>query len=115
MGATIGPDGWLYVTEGALGQITRINPKNGETETFASGLPKAVLPIGGAIDVAFIGKTAYALVTLVGPDVGGTHTVGIYRVDDADSFTVIADLGAFSIAHPPPHSMVVPSGLQFAL
>ena len=31
------------------------------------------------MDVAFIGGTAYALVTVVGPDVGGSDVVGIYR------------------------------------
>ena len=31
------------------------------------------------MDVAFIGQTAYVLVTLVGPDVGGSGIVGIYR------------------------------------
>jgi hypothetical protein len=41
--------------------------------------------------------------------------VGIYRVDDADSSTVIADLGAFSVANPPPYPIDVPAGLQFAL
>ena len=43
------------------------------------------------------------LVTLVGPDVGGSDVVGIYRVDGPDSFTVVADIGAFSIANPPGH------------
>jgi hypothetical protein len=109
IGSTIGPDGAIYVPEGALGRITRVDPVTGEATTFAGGLPPA--PFGGAIDVAFIGTTAYALVTLVAPD----HVVGIYRVDDANSFTVIADLGAFSIANPPPYPIDVPTGLQFAL
>ena len=66
----VGPGGALYVTEGVTGRSLRVDPRTGETTTFASGLPTRVAPIGGAIDVAFIGKTAYALVTLVGPDVG---------------------------------------------
>lgn len=114
-GATIGPDGALYVAEGKVGEITRIDTKTGESSTFASGLPKAVAPIGGAIDVEFVGKTAYVLVTLVGADVGGTAVDGIYRVDDADSFTVVADLGAFSRANPPDTQFDLPSGVQFAL
>jgi hypothetical protein len=109
IGGTIGPDGALYVPEGALGQITRIDRRSGETTTYASGLPPA--PFGGAIDVAFIDNTAYVLVTLVAPD----HVVGIYRVDDAETSTVIADLGAFSEAHPPPYPIDVPTGLQYAL
>ena len=75
----------------------------GQITTFASGLPTAipVVGIGGAIDVAFIGKTAYVLVTLVGSDVGGSDVDGIYRVDGPDSFTVVADIGAFAVANPP--------------
>jgi hypothetical protein len=65
-----------------------VDPQTGEISTFASGLPKEVVGLDGAIDAAFIGDTAYALVTLVGEDVGATDTVGIYRVDGPDSFTV---------------------------
>ena len=50
------------------------------------------------MDVEFIGRTAYVLVTLVGSDVGGSDTVGIYRVDGPTSFTVVADIGAFAVA-----------------
>ena len=114
-GSTIGPGGALYVTEGAAGRISRVDPKTGDITTFASGLPKAIIGIGGAIDVAFIGKTAYVLVTLVGPDVGGSDVVGIYRVDGPDSFTVVADIGAFSVDNPPDTPFFVPTGVQYAL
>ena len=67
------------------------------------------------MDVAFIGNTAYALVTLVGSVFGGTDVVGIYRVDGPSSFTVIADIGAYSMAHPPSTPFVVPTGVQYAL
>jgi DNA-binding beta-propeller fold protein YncE len=114
-GSTIGPGGALYVTEGAAGRISRVNLKSGNISTFASGLPTSIIGIGGAIDVAFIGKTAYVLVTLVGPDVGGSNVVGIYRVDSPNSFTVIADIGAFSMNNPPNTAFFVPTGLQYAL
>ena len=42
---------------------------------------------GGVIDVAFIGSTAYALVTGVGEDLGESDIVGIYRVDGPNSST----------------------------
>ena len=73
--------------------------------------------IGGAIDVAFIDNIAYALVTLVSPDVGGSDVDGIYRVDGPDSFTVVADIGEFNLDNPPtiPFPFFVPTGLQFAL
>jgi len=114
-GSTIGPGGALYVTEGAIGTISRVDPKTGNKTTFASGLPVAIVGIGGAIDVAIIGSTAYVLVTLVGPDVGGSDIVGIYRVDGPDSFTVIADIGEFSLLNEPSTSFDVPTGVQYAL
>jgi hypothetical protein len=119
-GSTIGPDGALYVTEGAAGRISRVDPQTGDITTFASGLPPAIISIGGfsiggPIDVAFIDNIAYALVTLVSPDVGGSHVDGIYRVDGPDSFTVVADIGAFNLANPPPTPFDVPTGLQYAL
>jgi len=118
-GSTVGPDGALYVTEGAAGRISRVDPQTGELTTFASGLPKAIpaVGIGGAIDVAFIDGTAYVLVTLVDPDVGGSDVDGIYRVDGPDSFTIVADIGDFNINNPPtiPFPFFVPTGVQYAL
>jgi hypothetical protein len=118
-GSTVGPDSALYVTEGAAGRISRVDPQTGELTTFASGLPKAIpaVGIGGAIDVAFIDRTAYVLVTLVDPDVGGSDVDGIYRVDGPDSFTIVADIGDFNINNPPtiPFPFFIPTGVQYAL
>ena len=115
LGSTVGPDGALYVTEGLAGRISRVDPETGEIMTFASGLPPRIARLGGAMDVAFIGHTAYVLVTLVGSDIGGSATVGIYRVDGPDTFTVIADIGAFALQNPPQTPFGVPTGVQFAL
>jgi hypothetical protein len=114
-GSAVGPDGALYVTEGAVGRITRVDPETGAITTFASGLPPSIVGIGGAIDLAFIGTTAYVLVTLVGPDVGGGDIVGIHRVDGPNTFVVVADIGAFAVQNPPQTPFDVPSGLQYAL
>ena len=114
-GSTVGPGGALYVTESAVGRISRVDPKTGEITTFASGLPASIIGIGGTTDVAFIGGTAYALVTVVGPDVGGSDVVGIYRIDGPDSFTVIADIGAFALSNPPGFPVDIPTGVQYAL
>lgn len=65
------------------------------------------------MDLVFVGSTAYVLVTLVGPDVGGSDVVGIYRVDGPDSLTVIADIGAFALANPPDNEFFVPTGVQY--
>jgi hypothetical protein len=116
-GSTIGPGGALYVPEPGAGRIARVDPRTGEVETYATGLPP-LLPqvgIGGAMDIEFIGSTAYVLVTLVGPDVGGSDTVGIYRMEGPSTFEVFADIGEFSLANPPDTDFFVPTGVQYAL
>jgi len=117
LGSAIGPDGALYVAETVPGRISRVDPKSGAVTTFASGLPPSPFGPGGAgvFDVAFIGNTAYAVVLGVGPDLGGTDVVGIYRVDGPSSFTVVADIGEFNILNPPETDFFVPSGVPFAL
>jgi len=119
-GSVVGPDGALYVTEGAIGRISRIDPQTGARTTYASGLPPALVPIGGVVDVAFIDGMAYALVTMVGDDmpffpVNNGDVVGIYRVDSPSSFTVIADIGAYSIANPSQSVVAIPSGVHYAM
>ena len=116
-GSTVGPDGALYVTENAAGRIARVDPKTGEKTVLASGLPKMItaVGIGGVMDVAFMNGTAYALVTLVSADVGGKDIDGIYRIDGPEKFTVIADIGKFSIDHPPVPAFQVPTGVQYAM
>lgn len=110
-GSTVGPDGALYLTRPQSGEISRVDRRTGEVSTFASGLPERVGENpGGAIDVAFLGRTAYVLVTLVEPAV-----VGLYRVDRSGGVTPVADIGAWSTANPPDTDFFVASGLQYAL
>jgi hypothetical protein len=125
IGGTIGPDGALYVPQGATGEITRIDVETGQRSTFASGLPPFIVGIGGAFDVAFAGETAYVLVSLVGPEdfgspaAGGISTGanGIYRIDGPGTPTLIADLGAFSAANPPTAAFdyFLQGGVQYAM
>jgi hypothetical protein len=117
--SVIGPGGALFVTAPLTGSIWRVNPKTGAVTLFASGLP-ACIPdpffIGSrVVDVAFIGGTAYALVTGVGPDLEGDDVVGIYRVDGPDSFTIVADIGEWSIENPPATDFFAPTGFQYAI
>lgn len=114
-GSTIGPGGALFVTDNAAGKIVRVDPRSGDVMTFASGLPISPIGLGGAMDVAFIGHTAYVLVTVVGSDVGGSDVVGIYRVDGPDEFTVVADIGTFSMQNLPSYPVDLPTGVQYAL
>ena len=125
-GSTVGPDGALYVTEGAAGRVSRIDPRTGAVTTFASGLPLSAIGIGGAMDVVFIGQTAYVLVTLVGADLNdifgagtvppGGSTVGVYRIDGPTSHTVVADIGAYNLQNPPSgFGFFIPTGVQYAI
>ena len=118
-GSAIGPDGALYVTEGAVGRISRVDPQTGGITTFAEGLPPAILPIGGANDLVFMDETAYVLVTMIGDDlpipVNNGDVVGIYRVDGPNSFTVITDIGTWSIDNPSESEVVIPSGVHYAI
>jgi hypothetical protein len=114
-GSTVGPDGALYVTEGAAGRISRVDPRTGQVTTFASGLPRSIIGFGGPTDIAFIGDTAYVIVTLVGVQFGGSDISGVYRLDGPASFTVIADIGAFARANPPDTPFGGLEGLQYAM
>jgi hypothetical protein len=118
-GSTVGPDEALYVTAPLAGTIWRVNPKTGAVTLFTTGLPKRIPGLyymgSGVVDVAFRGGTAYALVTGVAPDLDGHDIVGIYRVDGPDSYTIMADIGAWSIAHPPVPAFFVPTGFQYAI
>jgi hypothetical protein len=72
------------------------------------------------MDVAFIGHTAYVLVTMVGGDiVDGDHfgdaTDGIYRINRDGSYTVIADIGTWSAANPPATDYFITTGVQYAM
>ena len=104
-GSTTSPEGDLIVPEALTGIIYRIDPQTGDKTVLAEGLPPMIpeVGIGGVMDVAFMGSTAYALVTLVDdPNLFPTGQVnGIYRIDGPDSYQIIADIGAFNLANPP--------------
>jgi hypothetical protein len=101
----VGP--YLGSSDGA--RISRISPA-GVRSDFVTGLPSSQTSalIGsdtsGVADVAFIGNTAYALIT----GAGCSHGVagipnGIVRINPNGSRSQIADLSAFYKAHPVAH------------
>jgi hypothetical protein len=118
-GSTIGPGSDLYVTAPLTGSIWRVDRKSGKTSLFATGLPARIpgpwYQGSGVVDVAFLGGTAFALVTGVAPDLDGNDIVGIYRMDGPNTFSVIADLGAWSEAHPPETDIFIATGFQYAM
>lgn len=117
-GSTVGPDGALYVPEPVSGEVSRIDPDTGERTVVASCLPPQVLvgDAGGAMDVAFLDSTMYALTSMVSADVGGSAVTGVFRVED-DTCEVVADIGTWTIENPPPpdFDFFVPTGVPYAM
>ena len=117
-GSAVGPDGALYVPEPVSGEVSRIDPESGATTVVASCLPPQVLvgDAGGAMDVAFLGSTMYALTSMVSEDVGGSAVTGVFRVED-DTCEVVADIGTWTIENPPPpdFDFFVPTGVPYAM
>jgi sugar lactone lactonase YvrE len=121
-GSTVGPDGALYVPEPSSGKVYRVDPDTGTRTEVAHCLPPQVIPLGGAMDVAFIGNTLYALVTIVSDPNTSVVNIGnnpdhngIYRVDGPGNCTMVADIGAFAIAHPPDADIFLDAGVQYAM
>ena len=125
----MGPDGALYVTDSSAGRIRRVDPWGGTVTTYADGLPPAIAGVvgGGLVDVAFIGRTAYVLVTgvsefwteLIGSP-NAPATEGIYRLDRVGSgrtqATLVADLCTWSEEHPPLNpEYFIPGGYTYAM
>jgi sugar lactone lactonase YvrE len=117
-GSTVGPDGALYVTDTVAGRILRVDPTSGASTVYADCLPAQIpaVGLGGPMDVAFIGSTAYALVTIVDAQFGGSDVDGVYRIDGAHTCTIVADIGAWALAHPPTgFDFFVQTGVQYAM
>lgn len=115
IGTTIGPDGALYVAEGPLGVVSRIDPGTGARTVVADGLPSNE-DGGGPIDVVFIGDTLYVLTTGLGEESSTPELAnGIYEIAEDGAATLIADLGAFALANPVDFEDAIPSGNPFAI
>ena len=119
-GSTVGPDGALYANDPINGTIVRVDRSTGRASTYADCLPKRLVPMfgfSGGMDVAFVGNTAYALVTVVSdPLLGGNAPDGIYRIDGPHSCSLVADIGAWSAAHlPTGFPIALVTGVQYAM
>ncbi|MDQ6755653.1 MAG: ScyD/ScyE family protein [Bacteroidota bacterium] len=128
-GLKFGPDGNLYVAEAGTGgsnssaaslcqqapppfgpyfgsetggRISKIL-SNGTRTTVTDQLPTTISGIHdimGVSDVAFIGKTLYALLAGAGCSHGVATPNGIVKINADGSHTVVADLGSWQQAHP---------------
>ena len=121
-GSTVGPDGALYANDPVNGRVVRVDAATGAASVYADCLPKRLVPFfgfSGGMDVAFIGHTAYALVTVVSdPLLGGADADGIYRIDGAHNCSLVADIGSWSMAHLPDgrgFDYVLQTGVQYAM
>ena len=123
-GSTIGPDKKLYVLDGVAGAVLRIDRRSGRVAPYAGGLPPKAFPgfdIGGPVDIAFAGRRAYVLVTLVSgmlvdePFGDPALKNGLYRIERDGSNTLVADLGQWSVDNPPEPDFFVDTGVHFAL
>jgi hypothetical protein len=119
-GSTVGPDGALYLNDPVNGAIVRVDPSTGASATYADCLPAQIpgVGLGGGMDVSFIGHTAYALVSVVSDPLFGPGGPpdGIYRIDGPHNCSLVADIGAWSIAHPPCcFDFFLKTGVQYAM
>ena len=128
-GLSFGPDGYLYVAEagqagtggttpaqcaqlpapfgpyrsGPTARISRVSP-TGQVSTVAQGLPSGANGLGdvlGVADVAFIGRTLYALVAGGGCSHGSADVpASLVRVSHGGGWDVVTNLSAYQAGHP---------------
>ncbi len=134
-GLKFGPDGGLYVAEGGVGgtnlstgceqviapvgpytgsntgsRISRINAA-GNRVTFVDNLPSSMTSadqggfISGVADVAFVGRTMYAIFGGAGCS-HGVQSIpnGVIKVNPNRTWTMIANLSEFQMANPVLHA-----------
>lgn len=107
---------------GTTGSVARVDPETGDVTTYADGLPvtsfAADEPGSGPTDLAFIGDELYVLVTgsvSVMGGAGADYPNGIYKLEDDDSWTIVADISAFNDDNPVEFPDAAPGGNPFAL
>lgn len=138
-GATIGPDGALYVVDGGrggdmkvttpdgdgyfglTGSIVRVDPKTGAVTTYKTGFPSGAESAGtpgfGLADVTFMGGQAYGLLT------GGFNYLpgleaypnGIYTIDSDGKLVVVANISKFNDDNPVAFDDATPGGNPFGI
>ena len=103
--------------------VMRVDPETGEVTTYADGLPSASDAVGGEpfvspADVVWVGDTLYVLITGGAPEVGGAAADwpnGVYRLENDDSWTLVADITTFNNENPVDFPDAGPGGNPFAI
>jgi sugar lactone lactonase YvrE len=139
-GATIGPDGALYVADGGTGgpqkvttpdgdgffgltgRVSRIDPVTGERTTFAMGIPSGAQQPGGpgfgVADIVFLDGDLYYLITggftYISPDLAA-YPNGVYRIENDGSSKLIANISKFNDDNPVTFPDANPGGNPFGI
>jgi hypothetical protein len=107
---------------GLTGSVARVDVETGTVSSIADGLPvssfEGTEEGSGPADVAFIGETMYVLVTGSIQPFGGPaedYPNGVYRLNDDDTWTIVADISAFNDANPVEFPDAAPGGNPFAI
>jgi hypothetical protein len=106
-GPPAGPGPYLG---GFTARISKVDVSTGTVTTVAHGLPSSQTSdafgdlVSGVADIAFIDGKLYALIAGAGCSHGlaGTHN-GIVRINSNGTWTDVANLSAFQMAHPVAH------------
>lgn len=103
------------MTEGAVGRLSRIDPKTGEITTFAQRAAavdrwhrwcnRCRIHRQYCLRFGHLGRTR------CGRQLRSGHLPRGWPTD----FALLADIGAFSSSYPPSTSFLVPTGVQYAL
>lgn len=138
-GATIGPDGALYVTEGGTGggqkvstpdgdgffgltgRISRIDPVTGARTTAATGIASGAQTEGGpgfgVVDAAFLNGKLYYLTSGSFDKITGLEAYpnGVYEVLSDGSSKLVANISKFNDDHPVTFPDAGPGGNPFGI
>ena len=124
IGSTIGPDGALYVTDGVAGAVLRIDGRSGGVSPYADGLPPKRSrrcrhrrsDRRGVLGPHGVRARDHRERQPLGAPFGDPEAKnGLYRIERDGSNTLVADLGQWSVDHPPEPAILVDTGVHFAL